>query len=143
MKPLLFTALALSCTAASAQAYKCPAEAGGSRLTNAGMQIGARHTPHALHGDVGQVKGGTNIRYNFPDGVPRWLVCHYGGKRVGGTVISGAEVIGGHEVRIALDPMVYSCDLAIREVRPPGRSDSVWTALATCQRREPPPPDML
>ena len=139
----LFTILALACTTANAQSYNCPNEAGGAHLTNAKILIGAPGSPHALHGDVEQVQDGTNIRYHLPDETPRWLVCQYGGKRVEGTAIAGAEVTGGRDVRIPLDPLVSACDLAIRKVGAQGIGESSRAAGLTCERRAPPPPDMM
>ena len=139
----LFPILTLASAIANAQSYTCPNEAGGAHLTNAKVLIGAPGSPHALHGDVEQVQGGTNIRYHLPDETPRWLVCQYGGKRVEGTAIAGAEASGGHDVRIPLDPMVSACDLAIRKVARQGRRGSRHAAGLSCERRAPPPPDMM
>jgi hypothetical protein len=143
MKKPLFAALALTCAAANAQVYKCPAEVKGTYLTSAKMLLGARDDAHALHGDVEQIAGGTNVRYNFAGESPRWLVCQYGGRRIEGTAISAPEVIGGRESWVPLDPMIDTCDLAIRKIKSKKTSESTWTAAATCNRKQPPPPDMV
>jgi len=143
MRVLLFVALALYCADAHTQSYKCPAENAGIRLTNAQVRIGPQDTAHALHGDVNQVREGTDVRYNLPDGVPRWLVCEYGGKRVEGSAISAPQTIAARETRIPLDALVNACDLVIRKHVIRGKEDTVWTAAATCEQRKPPPPDMM
>jgi hypothetical protein len=142
MKKLFIAALGLSCAAANAQIQNCPADAGGALLSNARMFIGPRNDAHALHGDVEQVEDGTNIHYNFTGESPRWLVCQYGGKRIEGTAISAPEVIGGRESWIQLGPMVDTCDLAIRKAMAQTKTERTWTAVATCRKRQPPPPDM-
>lgn len=143
MRKLLFTVLVLPCIAVNAQVYKCPAEAAGARLANAKMHIGERNGSSKLHGDVDQVAGEANIHFSFPEDTPRWLVCQYGGKRIAGTAISGADVIGGRESWIRLDPLIATCDLAIRESKPRGGNESTWTAVATCKGLDLPPPVML
>jgi len=146
MRRLLFAAL-LSCAVANAQVYKCPGfyptKNGNASLTNALMYFGELHGNGALHGDIEEVKGGTDIHYGFPDGMPRWLVCQYGGKRINGTAISIAQVIGGRDWWMQLDPLVDVCDLKIREAKAGNRGDVTWTATATCKGKVLPPPVML
>lgn len=143
MKLLLLAALALPWADAPAQSYTCPAEDAGTPLSNAQVWIGQPDTPYALHGDVHQVKEGTDIRYGFPDGVPRWLVCQYGGKRVDGTAISGAEMTGARQIRIPMDPLVDTCDVTLRTKAIKGKNNRAWTALAICKQNKPPPADMM
>ena len=50
------------------------------------------------------VSCGTDTHYSFPDDVPRWLVCQYGGERIPGSAISGARVVGGRDWWIPLEP---------------------------------------
>jgi hypothetical protein len=135
--------LALVCTAADAQVYRCPAEDAHIGLTNAEMHVGAHGAAHRLHGDVDQIKNGTNIHFEFPDEAARWLVCQYGGRRIEGTAISGPGAIGSREAWIQLDPMITTCDLAIRATNPRVKNQGVWSATATCKRKEPPPPDLV
>ena len=142
MKTLLLAVLSLPYIVANAQSYKCPAEADGTHLSSAKIQIGKRHAGYALHGDVEQLRGGANINYTFPGGAPRWLVCQYGGKRIDGTAISGPQVIGARETWIQLDPLIDTCKLALRAPGPQAPSGRSWTAEASCKKREPPPPDM-
>jgi hypothetical protein len=130
------------CGAADAQVYRCSADDAGVSLISAEIRFGARGDAHQLHGDVDQVNGGTNIHFDLPDEAPRWLVCQYGGRRVEGTDLSGPGAVGSRELWIQLDPMVTACDLAIREARPLGHKRT-WSAMATCRRKEPPPPDLV
>jgi hypothetical protein len=142
----------LFCTAANAQIYKCPdtypVGSKGARLSSARMHFGERQGGGALHGDIAELKDGTDIHYDFPDemsrrGMPRWLVCQYGGKRIDGTAISTAQVIGGQDWWVQLDPLVDVCDLKIRESRQGGASAGIRWAAAACRRKEPPPPVMM
>lgn len=148
MRTLLCTAFLLISAVAEAQIfYKCPEvypekKSQSARLTNATMYFGELHGNGAMHGDVAQVKGGTDIRFGFPDDMPKWLVCQYGGKRISGTSISGAQVIGGRELWIQLDRFIDVCDLKIRETPAAVSTDITWTATATCKSPPPPPPDM-
>jgi hypothetical protein len=107
------------------------------------MYLGEIHGKGAMHGDIEEVKGGTNTHYSFPEGTHRWLVCQYGGKRINGTAISDAQVIGGRDWWIPLDPLVDVCDLKIRETKTSSTGDSAWTATATCKGKVLPPPVML
>jgi hypothetical protein len=143
MKTPMLLILSLPCLVANAQSYRCPADFEGAHLSNAKIQIGVRQTAHALHGDVEQRQDGTNIDYTLPDDVPRWLVCQYGGRRIGGTAISGPDVIGGREAWIQLNPLIHTCKLAIRASEKLVSGASNWTAEASCKRNEPPPPDMV
>lgn len=148
MKTVLFAALIVSTATAFGQGYKCPESypakgAPAIRLTNAMMYVGELHGNGAMHGDIEQVKGGTDTHYSFPDETPRWLVCQYGGKRVNGTVISGAQVVGGRDWWMQLDPLIDVCDLKIRETKVSNRGDSTWTATANCKGKVLPPPVML
>jgi hypothetical protein len=149
MKPIFFIAIMLSCATALGQVYKCPdryptKDAPALRLTNAMIYLGALHGNGAMHGDIEQVEGGTDIHYSFPDETPRWLVCQYGGKRVNGTVISGAQVVGGRDWWMQLDPLIDVCDLKIREPKVSNSGDSsTWTATANCKGKVLPPPVML
>jgi len=143
MRVLLFVALALYCADAHTQSYKCPAENAGILLTNAQVRIGPQDAAHALHGDVNQVLDGTDIHYNLPDGVPHWLVCEYGGKRVEGSAISAPQTVAARETRIPLNTLVNACDLVIRKHVIREKGGSVWTAVATCENSKPPPPDMM
>jgi hypothetical protein len=143
MKRRAIWMLALVCSAADAQIYRCSADDAGAGLSSAELRFGLRGNALQLHGDVDQIKGGTNIHFDLPDEAPRWLVCQYGGQRVEGTATSGPAVIGGREKWIQLDSMVTACDLAIREARTPDESKRTWTAAATCKRKEPPPPDLV
>jgi hypothetical protein len=135
--------LALVCSAADAQVYRCPAVDGHIGLTNAEMRVGAHGAVHRLHGDVDQIGNGTNIHFELPHEVPRWLVCQYGGRRVEGTAISGPGAIGSRETWIRLDPMVTSCDLTIRATTPQVKSQGAWSATASCKSKKPPPPDLV
>lgn len=135
--------LALVCGAADAQVYSCPAEDARIGLTNAEMRVGAHGAAHRLHGDVDQIGDGTNIHFELPDEVPRWLVCQYGGRRVEGTAISGPAAIGSRETWIPVAPMVTSCDLTIRATKPQAKHQGAWAATASCKSKEPPPPDLV
>ncbi|TFW35989.1 STY0301 family protein [Massilia horti] len=148
MKPLIIVALMLSCATAVAQVYKCPdyypsKAIPAVHLSNATMYLGELHGNGVMHGDIEQIKGGTDIHYNFPEEAPRWLVCQYGGKRVNGTAISGAQVIGGRNWWMRLDRFIDVCDLEIREKKANNRGASGWTAIATCKGKALPPPVML
>lgn len=143
MKKVVLGMMVLTCVAANAQVYKCPAEDAGINLTNAELRIGERGTSSSMHGDVDQVANGTNIRFELTGEATRWLVCQYGGRHVEGTAISSPAVIGGRETWIQLDPMITACDLAIRRKHGSAGSTSVWSAAATCKRKEPPPPDLV
>jgi hypothetical protein len=135
------------CAPVWAQVYRCPetypADTEGHRLANADMRIGERHRQTPLHGDIADVKDGSDIHYNFPDETPRWLVCQYGGKRIGATAISPAQVVNGREWSIQLSPLADMCDLNIREHKGRGGQSSTWTAVATCTGKPLPPPVML
>jgi hypothetical protein len=135
--------LALICAAADAQVYNCPAEDAHIGLTNAEMRVGAHGVAYRLHGDVDQIRDGTNIHFEFPDEAPRWLVCQYGGGRIEGTAISGPGAVGSREAWIQVDPMVTTCNLAIRASKPQVKNQGTWSATATCKRKEPPPPDLV
>jgi hypothetical protein len=129
MNRIIFTTLVLVCATANAQVYKCPAKDAGSALTNAEIRIGPRNGAHALHGDVDQVNGGANIHFGLPDEVPGWLVCQYGGRRP--------------EAWIQLAPMTTACDLVIRGMGRQDTDQQALLAVATCKKKEPPPPDLV
>lgn len=143
MRLCIFAIFGVACTVANAQTLRCPAKADGAPLMNAKIMVGASDAAQSVHGDVEQRPGGTTIHYHSSDETPRWLVCQFGGARVEGSAISGADVIGGRESRIALDPLASDCELVIRHAGPQGGNDARWTAALACKRREPPPPDML
>jgi len=143
MKTLALMALLLACTRAEAHTYRCPAKDAGAGLTNAEIRIGERDHAHAVHGDVDQVEGGTNIHVDRASDDPAWLVCQYGGRRVEGTVISRPEAIGAREAWIQLAPTTAACDLAIRRARSQSKERQAWSATATCKSRQPPPPDLM
>jgi hypothetical protein len=146
MKRLHFVWL-LFCAPTHAQVYKCPdtypADKERLGLVSAEMRIGAPNSQTALHGDIADVKDGTNTHYNFPDETPRWMVCQYGGKRIGATVIAPAQVVGGREWPMPLNPLVDMCDLKIREIKGRGWGNAMWRAVATCTEKKPPSPVML
>lgn len=147
MKTLLYAALAVSCAGATAQTYRCPPRyppngTPAAVLSNAAMYLGEMHGNGALHGDIEEVKDGTDTHYSLPDDVPKWLVCQYGGERIAGTAISGARVIGGRDWWIPLDPRIEVCDLKLRETAV-DRGISVWEAIAICKRKALPSPAML
>jgi hypothetical protein len=149
MRTLLVSAvlaLTLSSTANArpvAKIYKCPEvhpeKNSGPRLTNATMYLGELHGQGVLHGDVAQVKDGSDIHYDFPEGVPRWLVCSYGGQRIAGTAIDPPRVVGATDWWMPVDSLVDDCNLKIREAK----GEDTWAAAATCKTREPPYPYMV
>jgi hypothetical protein len=143
MKATFFAILMLACAASNAQSYKCPAKNAGAGLTSAEIRAGSRSDAHVLHGDVDHVADGTKIHFGLPDEVPRWLVCQYGGHRVDGSPISGPAAIGAHEAWIQLDPMAYACDLVIRGRRSHQPAAVAWSAEASCEKKKPPPPDLV
>lgn len=147
MKAFLFAVLVVSCAGATAQTYRCPTRypSDGTpaiTLSNAAMYLGEKHGDSALHGDIEEVKDGTDTHYSFPDDVPKWLVCQYGNERIPGSAISGARVVGGHDWWIPLDPLIEACDLKIRE-RALDRGVIPWSAIAICKGKMLPPPVML
>ena len=147
MKTLMFAALVVSCTGANAQTYRCPTRYPSNgmpavALSNATMYLGERHGNSVLHGDIEAVKDGTDTHYSFPDDVPKWLVCQYGGERIAGSAISGARVVGGRDWWIPLDTSIDICDLSIREAAL-DRGVSLWSAIAVCKSKTLPPPVML
>jgi hypothetical protein len=147
MKPLLIATLLVSCACASAQTYRCPTRypsdgTPAGALSNAAIYLGEKHGNSALHGDVEEVRGGTDTHYSFPEDAPKWLVCQYGGKRIAGSAISGARVVDGRDWWIPLDPSIEACDLRIREAAL-DRGVSLWSAIAMCKCKELPPPVML
>ena len=147
MKALLFAALMVSCAGAAAQTYRCPHRypTNGTpaiALSNAAMYLGEKHGEGALHGDIEEVKDGTETHYSFPDDVPKWLVCQYGGERISGSTIGAARVLGGRDWWIPLDPLIEACDLKIREGAR-DRGAGLWSAIAICKSRTLPPPVML
>jgi uncharacterized protein YceK len=137
MRALAFVAIAIMSGCAAGQTRHCPELAFGSTLASAKMHLGARNAGIALHGDVDLRSDGVRIRYSFPEAVPRWLVCQYGGKPVEATPVSGPDAAGARELWIELDVAIDFCDLVVK--RTAGRK----TAQVACQRRQPPPPDML
>jgi len=147
MKRLYVVVWLSLCGPVCAHVYQCPetypADNEGYRLVNAEMRIGERNGQMSLHGDIADVKDGTDTRYNFPDETPRWMVCQYGGKRISGTEISPAQVVNGREWWMRLNPLVDTCDLNVREHKRHGGGDSMWTAVATCTEKQLPPPVML
>jgi hypothetical protein len=147
MRKLYVCVCLLLCAPVRAQVYQCPetspSDKEGPTLVSAEMHVGERHAQAALHGDIAEVKDGTDTHYNFPDATPRWMVCQYGGKRISATLISPARVVGGREWWMQLDPLVDVCDLKIREIKGRGRGNAMWTAIAICKGKEPPPPVML
>ena len=146
MKTLLIATLLVSCAGATAQTYRCPARypdgTPAVTLSNAAMYLGEKHGSSALHGDIEEVKDGTDTHYSFPDDVPKWLVCQYGGQRIAGSAIGGARVVGSRDWWIPLDPLIDVCDLRIREA-PLDRGVSLWSAIAVCTSATLPPPVML
>jgi len=147
MKTLLCAALALTSVCTSAQTYRCPTRYPSNRtpaiaLSSAAMYLGEKHGNSALHGDIEEVRNGTDTHYSFPDDVPKWLVCQYGGRRVAGSAIGGARVIGGQDWWMPLDPLVDACDLKIREAAL-DQGVSLWSATAICKSKTLPPPVML
>lgn len=147
MKALVLAALVASCTGAIAQTYRCPARypANGTpavALSNAAMYLGEKHGNSVLHGDIEEVRSGTDTHYSFPDDVPKWLVCQYGGQRIAGSALSSARVVDGHDWWIPLDPLIDVCDLRIREAAL-DRSVKLWSAIAVCKSRTLPSPVML
>lgn len=143
MRTFAFTLLTLACVAANAQVYRCPAIEAGTGLTNAEIRVGTRNDAHALHGDVDPTDEGANIHVNLPREAPRWLACQYGGQQVGATVISGPRAIGARELWIKLEPTITACTLVIRKAVPQGKEPPSWSAVATCEREQPPPPDLV
>lgn len=147
MKALLFATLIASCASAIAQTYRCPTRypSNGTpviSLSNAAMYLGEMHGKSALHGDIEETKDGTDTHYSFPDDVPKWLVCQYGGERISGSAINAARVVGGRDWWIPLDPLIEACDLKIREGAP-GRGAGPWSAIAICKSKTLPAPVML
>ena len=147
MKRLLAVVCLSWCAQVCAQVYRCPetypGDREGRRLVNAEMRIGERNGQTALHGDIADVSDGSHTHYNFPDEVPRWMICQYGGKRIGATAISPAQVVNGREWPIRLNSLVDMCDLDLREHKGHGGPGSMWTAVANCTQRQIPPPVML
>lgn len=137
MRNVVFAVLALASGCAVGQTRDCPALAYRAALTSAKMHLGERNAGNALHGDVDLRADGARIHYTFPEAVPRWLVCQYGGTLVEATPVSGPDAAGSRELWIELDKAIEFCDLAIKRIG--GRE----TARVTCKRRQPPPPDML
>lgn len=142
MNKLCLFALSLSCTAAHAQVYHCPdtypAKKGGAHLMSAEIRVGQRNG-NALHGDIVETKDGTSVRYNLPEAMPRWMVCQYGGKRIGGTSITPGRIVDAQEWWIQLDPLSDVCDM---DVNKDGIGNG-WTATAHCKGKELPTPVML
>jgi hypothetical protein len=147
MKRLLVVAWLSLCVPVCAQVYRCPetypADKEGHGLVNAEMRIGERNGRTSLHGDIADAKDGTDTHYNFPDETPRWMVCQYGGKRIDATAISPAQVVDGQEWWMRLNPSVDMCDLQIRAHKGRDRGRAMWTAVAHCTEKKPPPPVML
>lgn len=147
MKAVVFAACLLFGACADAQVCRCPPrypEAGASAilLSNAAIYLGEMHGQNFVHGDIEEVHGGTDTHYSLPEGVPHWLVCQYGGRRIVGTAIRSTHVDGSRDWWIALDLLVDACDLKIRQTESNGH-DGASTATAICRHKEPPPPVML
>lgn len=147
MKSLLTAALVLACAGVNAQTYRCPNTYPTKGmphipLSNAAIYLGERYGKSAVHGDIEVLKDGTDIHYSLPDDIPRWLVCQYGGKRIDGTDIRAAQVVGSRDWWIPLDPSIEVCDLKIRLAKL-DKDIGPRTATTICKGKALPPPVML
>ncbi|WP_371762893.1 hypothetical protein [Massilia sp.] len=153
MKTALVAILTLSCTAAYADVYRCPAaypgkDAAALPLTGAMMMFGERpgnglpfpsgwDTPSDL-----EVEGGMDQHYELPENEQGWLICEYGSRqRVKGRIRNGHEYgqamehYGQQSWFIKLAPRDASCTVHIRETRFNDTNKRIWTVSATCMRQ--------
>jgi len=145
MRRLLIVILALFCSAAGAEVYKCPQtypgkEGRGTPLTGAYMHMGELRGDGWLQGNEEAAQEGFDVRYAFLDEEQAWLVCQYGGmKRNKGRFHDGHEwnqsVEGSTtEWWMKLGPKVGVCIVEVREVKPPNAGKSIWTVTTACAR---------
>jgi hypothetical protein len=146
MRAIVFAALAMTCSVASAEVYKCPQvypgkDAPAMPLTGASMMWGELHGDGYLHDDDEAVDGGHDIRYGFADDEQAWLVCAYGAdKRINGTLHNGREwgqamSYGGTKWWMKLAPKAGNCTLQVREKKASVSGKSTWTATADCKHQ--------
>lgn len=142
MKSLVLVILALSCIAANAQVYRCPATYPGKEtsvipLTSATMAWGEDHAG-LFAGDYSKpTEGGFDAAYPIMDDEQAWLGCSYGSmKRNKGQVHHGREWNQFMdwtpiESWVKLDRKAHNCVLHVRESNT--SYPSTWTAIATCE----------
>ena len=153
MKTALVAVMALSCTAAQADVYRCPAaypgkDAPALPLSGAMMMFGERSgngLPFPPGWDTPndrEVEGGIDQHYELPENEQGWLICEYGSrKRVKGRIRNGHEYglsmehYGQQSWMIKLAPRDASCTVSIREAKPGSTHESTWTVSAMCRRQ--------
>ena len=151
MKRTFLTLLALSCTVANAEVYRCPQthpskDAPAIHLTGAMMMFGEMPSNGGLPFPSGWdtpnelvVEDGVDQHYELPANEEGWLICEYGSRRrVKGRFRNGHESgqymehYGQQLWFIKLAPKDTSCTVQIREVKNSDPSKSIWTVTAIC-----------
>lgn len=136
MRLLLLAAIAVCCTAANADVYKCPAtypdkDRPSTPLTGARIMDGELHGNGWLMGSEDKpTKDGFDTVYSFEQG-NGWLVCLYGGRERTKT----DRGFPGYDWWLKLGPKEILCTVQNREIKASGPNSSTWTVTAKCTRQ--------